>query len=40
MYRVQIVHGKDWIFSCKTCTENHQSLPDYKYGGTLKSNRH
>lgn len=40
MYRVQITKGKDWIFCCKFCTEQHQSLPFYKYGGTWKGTRH
>lgn len=40
MYRVQITAGKKWIFCCKSCTEKHQSLSDYKYGGTWKGIRH
>ncbi|WP_169316446.1 hypothetical protein [Nonlabens dokdonensis] len=40
MYRVQITAGKKWIFCCKSCTEKHQSLPNYKYGGTWKGKRH
>jgi len=40
MFRIQIKNNKQWIFCCKTCTENHQSLPHYKYGGTWKGKRH
>jgi RNase P subunit RPR2 len=36
LYRVQINLGKEWLFCCKNCTEKHQSLPYYKYGGTWK----
>jgi transcription elongation factor Elf1 len=40
MYRVQIKKGKDWIFVCKPCCEEHQSKPEYRYGGTWKGSRH
>ncbi|SCY33544.1 hypothetical protein SAMN05192588_2331 [Nonlabens sp. Hel1_33_55] len=40
LYRVQIQKGGDWIFCCKQCTERHQVLPDYRYGGTWKGHRH
>ncbi|WP_213521101.1 hypothetical protein [Nonlabens sp.] len=40
MYRVQIDANKQWVFCCKSCTEQYQSIADYKYGGTWKGNRH
>lgn len=36
MFRIQIEKGKIWIFVCKTCCTNSQSLENYKYGGTWK----
>ncbi|MEM8526639.1 MAG: hypothetical protein AAGG68_18495 [Bacteroidota bacterium] len=40
MYRVQIHKGKTWIFVCKSCCEEHQKMPTYRYGGTWKGYRH
>ena len=40
MYRVQIRKGKEWIFVCTDCCKKHQSLPEYRYGGTWKGSRH
>jgi protein-arginine kinase activator protein McsA len=36
MFRVQIRKGKEWIFVCKDCCEEHRKLPNYRYGGTWK----
>ncbi len=40
LYRVQIRKGKEWIFVCKGCCEEHQKKPHYRYGGTWKGARH
>ncbi|WP_164549862.1 hypothetical protein [Nonlabens ponticola] len=40
LYRIQLTSGKEWVFCCKSCTEKHQSLPEYRYGGTWKGYRH
>ena len=36
MYRIKIDSSKNWIFVCKTCCQQSQSLVHYKYGGTWK----
>lgn len=40
MFRIQIMKGKEWIFCCRQCTEQHQNGSYYRYGGTWKGARH
>ena len=40
LFRIQIQKGKLWIFVCEACCKKSQDLPNYKYGGTWKGNRH
>ena len=40
MFRIQIKKGKIWIFVCEMCCKKSQSLPEYRYGGTWKGERH
>ncbi|MFN1836275.1 hypothetical protein AB2B38_013515 [Balneola sp. MJW-20] len=39
-YRIQIQKGKEWIFVCPDCIENHKEGEFYRYGGTWKGSRH
>lgn len=41
LYRVQLQKGKNWVFVCKTCCNQHKSSTAYyRYGGTWKGSRH
>jgi protein-arginine kinase activator protein McsA len=40
MYRIQVQKGKVWLFVCKQCCEQSQSIENYRYGGTWKGDRH
>lgn len=40
LYRVQIIHGKNWVFICEKCLLPTKLLPDYRYGGTWQGKRH
>ena len=40
MFRIQIQKGKIWIFVCEMCCKKSQPLPEYRYGGTWKGDRH
>jgi len=40
LYRVQLQKKGPWVFVCKSCCEQHQKRPGYRYGGTWKGYRH
>ena len=40
LFRISIAVNNDWIFVCKSCCVKSKQLPNYKYGGTWKGNRH